>query len=200
MKNSFSKLTVCVLTSLLMACGSGDDNKGGHSPDGQTAAASVADDHAANGNTLVASNVAAPAGFTFDRKDLEGIGTMEMPTGKDWSVEDNTFYNEALDMTVKIQSQEANNLDIVKEYTQSYAENNHRDAKGFVETKREEGQVNGYVATMLAGKFNNGQPYVTKDYLFFTPEKSVVLQVRVNEKDKDKLEPLVDYMASSLKK
>lgn len=185
------------LALLLAACG-GSDEKKSESATAETPA--VADDSKADGKALVASDVAAPAGFTFERKDLEGIGTMEMPTGSGWTMEDNTYHNEPLDMTVKIQSQETNNLDVVKEYTQSYFENNQRDAKGYKETNRETGQVNGYVASMLAGTFNNGQPYVTKDYLFFTPEKSVVLQVRINEKNKDKLEPLVDYMASSLKK
>ena len=185
------------LSLLFAACGGSDEKK---SALATVETSAVADDSEADGKALVSSDVAAPAGFTFERKDLEGIGTMEMPTGSGWTMEDNVYYNEPLDMTVKVQSQEANNLDVVKEYTQSYFENNLRDAPGFKETNRETGQVNGYEAAMLAGTFNNGQPYVTKDYLFFTPEKTVILQVRVNEKNKEKLEPLVDYMAASLKK
>lgn len=192
-------MVASALTGLMIACGGKDaENKSAQSAAVETDA--VADDKEADGRVLVADEVAAPAGFTFERKDLEGIGTIDLPTGKDWTNEGNTYYNESLDMTVNIQSQAANNLDVVEDYTQSYVDNNHRDAQAYKETNRDIGQVNGYVAAMVAGTFNNGQPYVTKDYLFFTPEKTVVLQARVNENDKDKLEALVDHMASSLKK
>ncbi len=52
----------------------------------------------------------------------------------------------------------------------------------------------------IINPFNNGTEYLTRDYLFFTSDKSGVLQVRVAKKNEDKLQPITDYMAASFKK
>lgn len=199
MLKQLTSLTISALLSLLIACGGSDSEKTTQqSAVSETAA--VSDDDESKGENLIDSDVPAPAGLTFGQKDFEGLGTMALPSGKDWVVEDKIYYNEALDMTVKIQTQNDGFLDMIKEYTEDYYKNNLRDAKDYHETSRKFGQLSGYAGAIMAGTFNNGQPYVTKDFLFFTPNQCTILQVRVNEKDKDKLEPVADYMVASLKK
>lgn len=205
MRKQLTFIAAFALLNLLIACG-GSDEKTTQQADAATTetAAESDDDESDKGESLIADDLPAPVGFTFDRKELDGLGTIELPAGKDWSVENNpygkTYYNETLDMTVKIQTQKEGHLDQMKEYVDSYYQNNLRDAPGYHQTSLRFGQLSGYTGGIMAGEYNNGEPYVTKDFLFFTPTQCTVLQTRINEKSKDKLEPMADYMIASLKK
>jgi hypothetical protein len=198
-----TSLLTLALATLLMACG-GNDDKTETTNTEATATEEAAAKPAPDDTELVADNVPAPAGFTFDEAELDGLGTLPLPTGDGWAVEDNpygkTYYNEALGMTVKIQTQKEGYMDQIRDYTDSYHQNNLRDAQGYVENSRTFGKVAGYDGCIITGTFNNGEPHVTKDYLFFTPDQCTILQTRTLEKNKDKLEPVGDHMVGHLKK
>jgi hypothetical protein len=204
MKTRTSLLLTLALAALLTACGSNDAQKDTSETNTETTAEATPDTDEAEAKELVADDVPAPEGFSFEEKELDGLGTLPLPTGDAWTVEDNpmgkTYYNEALGYTVKIQTQNEGFMEQIKDYTNSYHENNLRDAEQYQEQSRTFGKVAGYSGCVITGTFNNGQPHVTKDYLFFTPTQSTVVQTRTLAKNKDKLEPIGDYMVGNLKK
>jgi hypothetical protein len=185
-----------ISVALLSACGGSGSKK----DDKETGKQEDKKESTSSGDELI-SSAAAPAGFTFERKDFEGMGTAEFPSGADWEVENNTWYNEKLDMTVKTQSHASADMSLqADEYLESYDDVNKRDAPQWKRSSKQPGSINGMPGARVEGTFNNGTAYVVRDYLFFTPNKTAIIQCRIAEKDKDKLNGVVDYIASTFKK
>lgn len=141
-----------------------------------------------------------PADITFEVTDFEGNGKIEMPTGEKWEKNGTEYYNADMDMTIFTQSQSDIFPDQMKEYTDSYIEVNKRDAPKYEVVQTEEGEINSIKAVRVDGKFNNGTAYVTRDYLFFTGDKVLLLMARAEEKNAQTLNETIDYIASSVKK
>lgn len=197
MKRKFFLFTLLsAATIMISSCGGGDAKK---TSGDNTSSATTEADKKAFGKSLVDAP-SAPADAAFTVRDFEGMGTMPFPSGTDWQQDGNKRYNEKLDMTIVTQSQDGSMLDMQEEYVQSYIENNFRDATNYKLGNRDKGTVNGVAANRVTGSFNNGTEYITRDYLFFTNDKSGVLQVRIAKKNEDKLQPITDYMAASFKK
>lgn len=153
-----------------------------------------------SGNPLITS-VPKPNGVTFESSDFGGMGKAEFPKGNDWQKMGNEYYNEKLDMTILVQSQQG--FDIhrqISSFTDSYIEINKKDAPKYEVIKNEEGSVNSIKTVRIDGKFNNGTSYVTRDYLFFTENRVVILMSRIAEKNSKELNPLIDYIAGTVKK
>lgn len=182
----------------LYACGGGDakkpsdENKNAKETTGTAASKS-------SGKSLI-NDAAAPQGYTFSQQDFEGAGTVQLPAGADWQKDGKTLYNEKLDMTIILNSQNDDMRDMQEEYVQSYIDNNNRDAPNFKLVSRESGTVNGIMASRVIGSFNNGKEYATRDYLFFTDGKSGILQARTAKQNEVLLKQMTDYMAQSFQK
>jgi hypothetical protein len=61
------------------------------------------------------------------------------------------------------------------------------------------GQVNGLTTARTTGSFNNGTAMVTRDYLFFAPNNTILFQSRVVAEHASEL-ALTDYLASTFRK
>lgn len=195
MKRKFFLFTMLsAATIMISSCGGGDAKK---TSDDNTSVTTT--EKEATGKSLVDAP-SAPSGVIFAPQDFEGMGTMQLPSGTDWEQDGKSRYNEKLDMTVITNVQNEGMTDVREEYVQSYIDNNHRDAPNFKLSNREAGTINNVAANRVTGSFNNGTEYVTRDYLFFTNDKSGILQVRIAKKNEDKLQPITDYMAASFTK
>jgi len=141
-----------------------------------------------------------PENITFVEQDFEGIGKISVPSGKDWVKDGNEISNEKLAMTIVIQAQDGDFTQQTKEFTDSYNEINKRDAPKYELVKEQTGDVGGVNTVRVVGKFNNGDQYSTRDYLFYTPEKVVMYMSRADSKNQASLDQITDYVAASFKK
>jgi hypothetical protein len=185
-------MTIKTITSFLIATGllAACSNNGNKS-----------DNNTSGGGNELTGKTPAPAGVTFERKNFEGLGTIELPAGSGWEANGNAIYNEKLDMTVEIKSHASDDMSaMVDEYLESYDDVNKRDAPNWKRSSKQPGTINGMPGARVEGSFNNGTAYVVRDYLFFAPKKTVIIQCRITDTNKDKLQPLIDYIAGSFKK
>lgn len=185
-------LLVAFITILIISC---DNSTNDASKKDSAYGAGKSDAKEKSTDDLV-TNATAPTGETFKRITAGGA-SFELPTGNGWVQEDNSFHNAALDMTIVVQSQTENMIGVEKDYLNSYNDNNIRDAENWKRGPEEIGKIKSVEVARLTGNFNNGQPYVTRDYVYFDKAKTVILQVRINEKNKDKLQPMADYIATT---
>lgn len=147
---------------------------------------------------LVGNPPPASAG-SFTRRSLEGIGTIEWPGGPEWEGSGNQLYNEALGMTLLIQNQIQGFGGRERAYLESYNQVNTHDAPNWERGPEQLGQVGGVAAARTSGRFHNGTPMVTRDYLFFAAFTTVLLQSRVPATHAEALD-LTDYLASTFRR
>jgi hypothetical protein len=145
-------------------------------------------------------NTPALEDITFQRQNFEDMGTIELPAGPDWKKEGNKLVNEKLNMVIVVQSHSGDMAGIEKDYLDSYNDVNIRDAEGWKRGQEDLITLDGLSAARTQGSFNNGTPFVTRDYIFFDKNKVAIVQTRVVEKNKSKLAPVADYIAASFKK
>lgn len=196
MKQTFHLLLFIAIIIVSFSCGGSDSKKTSDNSDTQTTTDTKEKKTEQNG---LITDAKAPPDISFASQDFEGMGTMQLPSGDDWQQESKSHYNEKLDMTVKIFVQNEGMLDVREEYVQSYIDNNHRDAPNFKLNNREAGTINDLAANRVTGSFNNGTEYTTRDYLFFTNDKTGILQVRIAKVNESKLKQVADFMAASFK-
>lgn len=149
-------------------------------------------------DTPLVSDVSKPENFQFETVDLEGIGTVQMPVGDEWEVTDGEYYNAALDMTIFTQSQPGNFTHQVQDITDGLIVANKRDAPGYQLIGTKEGTLDNIKAVRIDGKFNNGTQYITRDYIIITEEKVVPIMARIDEQHVDQLNPIIDYIVSTV--
>jgi hypothetical protein len=147
---------------------------------------------------LVENPPPAPA-FPLTRQSLEGIGTIELPSGPEWERTGERLYHAGLRMTIVIQAQLEGFVGDELGYLDSYDEVNQRDAPNWQRGPEQLGQVAGVVAARTNGRFNNGTAMVTRDYLFFAPFTTVLFQSRVPAKHAEAL-AITDYLASTFRR
>jgi hypothetical protein len=135
----------------------------------------------------------------LSRRSLEGIGTMEVPSGPEWEREGNAFYNPALGMSLIIQNQINGFSGREQAYLDSYNEVNLRDAPNWERGPEQLGQIAGHVAARTSGRFHNGTEMLTRDYIFFAPFTTVFFQSRVPAEHAEAL-ALTDYLASTFRR
>lgn len=133
------------------------------------------------------------------RRSLEGIGTIEVPSGPEWERKGNQFYNSALGMSLLIQNQIDGFSGREPAYLESYNQVNLRDAPNWERGPEQLGQLAGHVAARTSGRFNNGTAMVTRDYIFFAPFTTVLFQSRVPAEHAEAL-ALTDYLASTFRR
>lgn len=158
------------------------------------------EDGAASATAPLIGEVDTPDGFTFERRDLKGIGTIELPTGSDWKKSSGELYNKKLDATIAIQHQSGGFSDRQKEYADSYNSVNEESAPKWKRGSDKSGSLSGVPAMITGGTFDDGTAYSVRDILFYAPDETVMLQTRIADENKDKLIPLVDYMGSTFQK
>ncbi|RYY18457.1 MAG: hypothetical protein EOO36_08110 [Cytophagaceae bacterium] len=137
--------------------------------------------------------------FPLSRQSLEGIGTIEVPGGPAWERQGKVFFNPALGMSLLIQTQINGFSGKEQVYLESYNEVNIRDAPEWERGPEQLGQLAGLPAARTSGRFDNGTPMVTRDYLFFAPFTTVLLQSRVPAEHAEAL-ALTDYLASTFRR
>ena len=147
---------------------------------------------------LVGNPPPAPAG-SFTRRSLEGIGTIEWPSGPEWEGTGNQLYNDKLGLVLLIQNQIQSFGGREQAYLESYNQVNLRDAPNWERGPEQVGQVGGMAAASTSGRFHNGTPMVTRDYLFFAAFTTVLLQSRVPASHADAL-AITDYLASTFRR
>lgn len=147
-------------------------------------------------NQLLSTDIKPPAGTTFKRKNI-GVASFELPAGQDWTLDENYLDNSKTEMVIIITSQMDGFQDMQKEYMDSYIQNNEIAASNWKTGDLKFGTVNQLPAGVLTGTFNNGTQFVTRDFIFYDKSTTTILQARVPEADKDQLEPIVDYIAST---
>lgn len=153
-----------------------------------------------NKSSNLGEKVSGPEGITFERQNFEDMGTIELPSGADWKKEGNKLIHEKWNMIIVVQSHSADIIGIERDYLDSYNDVNIRDAEGWQRGQEDLITLDGLSAARTQGNFNNGDPFVTRDYLFFSKTKAAIVQTRVVEKNKSKLAPVADYIAASFKK
>jgi hypothetical protein len=162
---------------------------------------SACGNNSSSGGKELIGKISAPAGTSFERKDFEGMGTIELPAGPGWQKEGNSWYNEKLDMTIVIQSHTSEDMSkMTNAYLNSYNDVNKRDAPNWKRGNEQPGTINGMPGARTEGSFNNGTPYVVRDYLFFAPNRTAIIQCRIAEKNKEQLAGMIDYIARSFQK
>lgn len=134
--------------------------------------------------------------FALTRESLEGIGTIELPSGPEWERTPAGFYHPQLGMSLVIQTQVEGFANDTASYLASYDLVNQRDAPNWQRGPEQLGQVAGVVAARTGGRFNNGTAMVTRDYLFFASFTTVLLQSRVPAEHAQAL-LITDYLAST---
>jgi hypothetical protein len=147
---------------------------------------------------LVSNPPPRPA-FPLQRQSLAGIGTVELPTGPAWEQHGNRLYNEELGMVIVIQTQKEDMAGYEKVYLDSYNKVNIRDAPAWERGPEMLGQVAGITTARTTGRFNNGTAMVTRDYIFFAKDSTVIFQSRVAAAHAASLD-LLDYLASTFRK
>ncbi len=167
-------------------------------PTGAAAMPPVAENAPVNApEEALVSNPAKPADVAFAREDFEGLGTIELPTGGDWKREGNEIFNEKWGATIVIQSQPQGMAGMEKDYLDSYNEVNVQDAPAWNRGTEKMGTLAGIKAARTEGSFNNGTAMKTRDYIFFAPAKTAILQMRIAEEAAAQLAPMMDYIAGS---
>ena len=137
--------------------------------------------------------------FALTRRSLEGIGTIELPSGPEWEGTRTSFYNEQLGMSIIIQTQIQSFAGRAAAYLASYELVNQRDAPNWQRGPEQLGQVAGLEAARTNGRFDNGTPMVTRDYLFFAAFTTVLLQSRVPAEHAEAL-AITDYLAATFRR
>jgi hypothetical protein len=148
--------------------------------------------------SLVSSPPPRPS-IALQRQSLAGIGTVELPSGPAWQQRGNRLYNEELGMVIIIQNQEEGMAGYEKVYLDSYNDVNIRDAPAWERGPEALGQVEGVTAARTTGRFHNGTAMVTRDYIFFAENNTVIFQSRVPAAHAASLD-LLDYLASTFRK
>ena len=154
--------------------------------------------------SLVASPLPPRPDMALSRQPLRGVGTMELPAGPDWEHEydaakdDHVFFNPELEMVVAIRNQHNGMLGYEEKYLDSYNQVNVRDAPNWQRGPEQRGQLAGLSAARTSGEFNNGEAWVTRDYLLFGPANTVILQTRVPAPNAQAL-ALTDYLAATFR-
>jgi hypothetical protein len=163
-------------------------------------AAKAAPRHAAPASlpNLVGSPPPRPA-MPLHRQSLAGIGTIELPTGSDWEQAGNRLYHDELGLVIVIQNQKEGMAGYEKVYLDSYNDVNIRDAPAWQRGPEVLGQVDGITAARTTGRFNNGTAMVTRDYIFFAENNTIILQSRVPAAHAASLD-LLDYLASTFRR
>jgi hypothetical protein len=144
------------------------------------------------------SNPPPRPSIPLQRQSLAGIGTVELPTGPAWEQSGNRLYNEELGMVIVIQNQKEGMAGYEKVYLDSYNDVNIRDAPAWERGPEVLGQVAGITAARTTGRFNNGTAMVTRDYIFFAENNTVIFQSRVPAPHAASLD-LLDYLASTFR-
>lgn len=145
-----------------------------------------------------------PAGVALSRQPLRGVGTMELPTGPAWEHEynaakdDHVFFNAELEMVVAIRNQHNGMRGHEQAYLDSYNQVSVRDAPNWQRGPEQRGQLAGVSAARTSGEFDNGQAWVTRDYLLFGAANTVILQTRVPAPQAPAL-ALTDYLAATFR-
>jgi hypothetical protein len=137
--------------------------------------------------------------FPLQRQSLAGIGTVELPTGPAWQQSGNRLYNEELGLVIVIQNQPEGMAGYETVYLDSYNDVNIRDAPAWERGPEVLGQVAGVVTARTTGRFHNGTAMVTRDYIFFAENNTVIFQSRVPATHAASLD-LLDYLASTFRK
>jgi hypothetical protein len=151
------------------------------------------------GPALVAADAKGPDGVTFKRVDL-AFGSLELPDGKDWKLQQGSpSQMEGADGTViMLQSQDGIAADQRDDYAASYHDVQMQAAPRYERVKQDNGEILGVPATRVEGKFDNGTPFVTRDYLVFSKGKVVALGGRTPATNAARLAPLMDHIAATL--
>lgn len=166
--------------------------------DGTSSTTGTTDKGGESGGSALLANPAKPADLMLQRTNAAGA-SFELPTGTGWTREGDRFHHDDWGMTIVVQSQADGMRDMKKEYLESYNDNNIRDAQGWNRGPETFGTVAGVDGARIGGTFDNGTPHITRDYVYFDKAKTVILQARVIEKNKEKLQPVVDYIATTYK-
>jgi hypothetical protein len=83
------------------------------------------------------------------------------------------------------------------EYMKSLAEVNKKDAPKYQIVKQDEGQIAQKAAGRLDGKFDNGTPYATRDYVLFAKGAALALMVRGPVAREADVKSIADHIALS---
>lgn len=153
----------------------------------------------ATGQPNLVENPPPAPHFSLTRQSLEGIGSIELPSGPEWERNGKQLYHAGLGMTIVIQTQAESFVGDELGYLDSYDEVNQRDAPNWQRGPEQLGQVAGVVAARTNGRFNNGTAMVTRDYLFFAPFTTVLFQSRVPAAHAEAL-ATIDYLASTFRR
>ncbi len=138
-----------------------------------------------------------PAGVNFARENFEGLGTLELPAGGDWKRNGNEITNDRWNATILIQSQPQGMAGMEKDFLDSYNDMNVQDAPGWNRGAENMGTIGGLKVARTEGTFNNGTAMHTRDYVFFGPAKTAIVQMRIAEEHLAQLAPMADYIAGS---
>lgn len=187
------KIILATVCGGLMLASCGTDNASG-TKNNRAAEQPAGNDVEVQG---LVNNPEKPAGESFTKRDFEGIGTVELPSGEGWLQEGNVLKNEKLNMEIVIQSQPQSMIGQEKEYLDAYNDVNVSAAEGWTRGTETMGQIKGVKAARTEGSFNNGTPMATRDYIFFDAGKTAIIQLRAAATNKSMLVQMADYIAGS---
>jgi hypothetical protein len=196
---SASRWMVLTLTTGLAVCGCKKLAELGGQAAEKATQASAEQTAAKTEPALIAGAAPGPAGFQWQRTDVSGAGSVEVPTGEGWTKEGTEVHSEKLGITAMVQVQPAVPPEARGQYLSSLVDVNKRDAPKYEVTAQAEGAVAQIVAGRVDGKFDNGTAYATRDYVLFAKGSAVAVMVRGPVAKVADVQAVADHMAVSFR-
>ncbi len=153
----------------------------------------------ASSEAPLVTNPTGPAGYSWQAASVPNVGAYELPSGGKWEKVGLGASNDELDMTISVQIQGGVEPSDRAAMMKGLIDANKRDAPKYELIQQIDGQVNGTTAGRVDGKFDNGTPYATRDYVLFKNHMALAMMVRGPVGKQAEVQALADRVAGSLK-
>jgi hypothetical protein len=156
---------------------------------------------AASGSTVGSAakelaDSAEPTGLTWKRIEVP-FGSLELPVDPGWNLVGTEVHGKD-GMVITMQEQADITPTQLDEYVASYEEVQRRDAPKYAGKAVAKGAVGGATAARVEGTFDNGEPFVTRDFLLFAKGKVVVIGARIPAAGAAALPGIIDHAVRTL--